>query len=119
MGERAVRLAEEIKRDTLTGIPRALADEAVLIVERLEHLDAVLQGDPAAWLQVLDRMPPGYAEVVINAPLAEARQQATALKGLLAELSKALGQALAVPAASATDEVKQKREDRRRAAGLL
>jgi hypothetical protein len=113
VGERANRLAGEIKRDTLTGIPRALADEAVLIVERLEHLDAVLQGDPAAWIQVLDRMPPGYAEVVINAPLAEARQQATALKGLLAELSKALGQEVAAPVASKADELAARRAERR------
>jgi hypothetical protein len=119
MGERADRLATEIKRDTLTGIARALADEAVLIVERLEILDATLQGDPAAWLGITMRMPAEVAEVTVNAPLAEARQQATALKGLLAELAKTLGVEPAVPVANVADEVKVARDNRRKAAGLL
>lgn len=112
MGERAARLATEIKRDTLTGIARALADEAVLIVERLEILDATLQGDPAAWLGISMRMPAEVAEVTVNAPLAEARQQATALKGLLAELSKALGTEVVAPPASKADDLAKRRAER-------
>lgn len=118
MGERAERLAAEIKRDTLTGIPRALADEAVLIVERLEILDATLQGDPAMWWKIKTQLPYEVAEVTINAPLAEARQQATALKGLLAELAKSLGEAPAVPAPNVADQVGAARDARRKAAGL-
>lgn len=109
---RAEKLAAEIKRDTLTGIARALADEAVLTVERLEHLDRVLQGDPDAWLNIVERMPPTVAEVTINAPLAEVRQQAMALKALLAELSKVLGAPVAVPATSSVDEIGRKRAER-------
>jgi hypothetical protein len=112
MGERAVRLATEIKRDALTGIARALADEAVLIVERLEILDAQLQGDPATWLGITLRMPAEVAEVTVNAPLAEARQQATALKGLLAELSKALGTEVVAPPVSKSDDLAKRRAER-------
>jgi hypothetical protein len=112
MGKRADALAEQIKRDSLTGIARALADEAVLTVERLEHLDQILQGEPHAWLGIVTRMPPDVAEVVIKAPLAEVRQQAMALKALLAELAKITGAAVPVPAASKADEVAAKRAKR-------
>lgn len=112
MGKRAEALATQIKLDTLTGIARALADEAVLTVERLEHLDRILQGDPDAWLDIVQRMPPDVAEVTINAPLAEVRQQAMALKALLAELSKALGHEVAVPAATSFDDLAKKRQER-------
>jgi len=112
MGKRAQALAKDIGRDKLTGIARALADEAVLTVERLEHLDRILQGDPDAWLGIVSRMSPEVAEMTVNAPLAEARQQAMALKALLAELSKALGAEVVVPAASKADEVARKRAER-------
>lgn len=111
---RAEKLAAEIKRDTLTGIARALADEAVLIVGRLENLDRSLRGDPDAWLDIVTRMPPTVAEVVVSAPLAEARQQAVALAGILDKLGKALGAEVAhVPPASKTDELMKKRAERR------
>lgn len=109
---RAERLARDIKRDTLSGIARALADEAVLILERLEQLDRVLKGDPDAWIGIQARMPAEVAEVTINAPLAEARQQATALKGILVELAKATAQEPAVPAGSTSDELAKRRADR-------
>jgi hypothetical protein len=112
MGKRAEALARDIKRDTLTGIARALADEAVLTVERLEHLDATLQGDPAAWLGIVSRMPPTVAEIVVNAPLAEVRQQAMALKALLAELSKVIDVAGGVPKVDVVDEMARARAAR-------
>lgn len=109
---RAERLEAELKVSTLTGAARALAEEAVLTVVRLEHLDRVLQGDADAWLDIVTRMPPTVAEVVISAPLAEARQQAMALKALLAELGKLTGQEVPMPVASAADELKKKRDAR-------
>jgi len=109
---RAERLEAELKVSTLTGAARALAEEAVLTVVRLEHLDRVLQGEADAWLDIVTRMPPTVAEVVISAPLAEVRQQAMALKGLLSELGKLTGQEVAAPVASAADEVKKRRDAR-------
>ncbi len=117
MTTRAERLAADLKVDTLSGSARALAEEAVLTVGRLEHLDRVLQGDADAWLDIVTRMPPTVAEVVISAPLAEARQQAMALKGLLSELAKLTGQEVAAPVASKADELKAQRDKRRREAG--
>lgn len=115
---RAERLAVDLKLDSLSGPARALAEEAVLTVGRLENLDRILQGDPDAWLGIVTRLSPDVAEVVINAPLAEVRQQAMALKGLLAELAKLTGEEVAAPPASKADEVKAQREKRRRDAGI-
>jgi hypothetical protein len=112
MGERADRLSADLKRTTLSGIPRALADEAVLIVGRLEQLDKTLQGDPDAWMGIVERLPAEVAEVTVNAPLAEARQQATALKAILAELAKLLGQAPAVVQPGKSDELAAARAKR-------
>ena len=109
---RAERLAADLKVDTLSGPARALAEEAVLTVGRLEHLDRSLRGDPDAWLDIVTRMPPTVAEVVINAPLAEVRQQAMALKGLLAELAKLTGQEMPAPPVSKADEVAEARKRR-------
>lgn len=117
MGKRAEALAKDVKRDTLTGIARALADEAVLTVERLEHLDAVLQGDPDAWLGIQVRSGTEVAELVINAPLAEVRQQAMALKALLADLAKVTGVAVPAPEVGKADELRKKREERRAGQG--
>jgi hypothetical protein len=113
MGDRAECLADELKRDTLTGPARVLADQAVIITERLEELDRVLRGTADCWLGVVERLGGEVAEVTISQPLAEERQQAMALKGVLAELAKHLDLAPAAPVASVTDQLKAKREARR------
>lgn len=114
---RAERLRADLEVDKLAGIPRALAEEMCLTLERMEHLDKTLQGDADAWLGILGRLPEGYAEVVILAPLAEVRQQGAAFKGLAAEFAKAIGAAesTAVPA-STSDDLAAAREARKQAA---
>jgi len=90
---RAERLAADLKTETLSGAARVLADEAVRITRRLERLDAQLEGDQDAWLHLTVNLPETVAEVQVDKALAEARQQALALKGVLAELRAIQGDA--------------------------
>lgn len=88
----------------------ALETEAGRIKERLDQLDRYLQGDPAAWLAIIERMPDHVAEVTVDKALAEARQQALALATITKTLA-GLG-AEDAPAATAdpADEIKAARE---------
>jgi len=84
---RAERLWREEGGDRLTGARRALLEEACRIADRLDKLDRLLSGDAADWLTLVeDRGDPERLVVVIDRPLAEARQQATALKQIVSEL---------------------------------
>jgi hypothetical protein len=114
---RAERLRADLDVEKLAGIPRVLAEEMCLTLERMEHLDKTLQGDADAWLGILERLPDGYAEVVILAPLAEVRQQGAAFKGLAAEFAKAIGGAEPAQApVSTSDDLAVARETRKQAA---
>lgn len=109
MGERSIRLASDLQVHTLNGTARVLAEEAVLITERLENLDAQLQGDPAAWFGIASRMPETVAEVTVDRALTEARQQALALATVLKTLAAVKTDAPAVPVKDTADEVAAKR----------
>lgn len=84
---------------------QALLVEACRIADRLDRLEAQLSGDDAEWL----RVEPDYEDptapvvVVVDRALAEARQQATAMKGLLAEIRQAMKPAAAGKSAPAAD----------------
>lgn len=92
-------LADDINLEALTGPARALADEACRIKARLDKLDAIITGTDDAWLDVQEKA--GDLEVTINRPLAEARQQALALRAVLAELRSTQGVKDAPPPAAA------------------
>lgn len=69
-----------------------LVVEACRIVDRLDKLDALITGDAESWIDIIEtRGNPEVAEVVINKPLAEARQQALALKQIFTELRQLRG----------------------------
>ena len=62
-----------------------MVEESARIADRLEKLDAILTGQREAWLQVrLGR--DKQLELRVDNALGEARSQATALRGLLAEI---------------------------------
>lgn len=74
---------------------RVLLVEACRIADRLDKLDAQLRGEESEWL-TLGSLPDGrIAIVIVDKALAEARQQATALKAIIAELRQAAGGARA------------------------
>lgn len=66
-----------------------LVVEAARIMDRLDHLDSIITGK-SEWIQLMHfRVKNGDAQEVavsIDGVLSEARQQVTALKGLLAQL---------------------------------
>ena len=85
-GPRAQELRDALM-DQVGPAQRVLLDEACRIVDRLDRLDAMLEGREGWGSVVTDDG--GELRLVVDALLAESRQQATALRGLLAEVVKA------------------------------
>lgn len=87
---RGVTLWRGMNGDAMPPAQRVLLEEACRIADRLDQLDALLSGDARSWVSLVeDRGDPERQVVVIDRPLAEARQQATALKQLIAEIRAA------------------------------
>jgi hypothetical protein len=89
--------------------------EACRIKDRLDKMHRLLAGDANDWLELQEvKGHEGIAEIVIDKSLSEARQQALALKGLLAELRQMRGGKLARASAggSKSDDLAAKRAER-------
>lgn len=87
LGGAGKRLWRDLEGPRLSGARRDLALEACRIVDRLERLDDFLRGREDAWLKFHARNEDGsIVEVVVDKALAEARQQAIALKQIVSEL---------------------------------
>lgn len=113
MSEGSERLHRELEIDKLTGSARVLAVEAVRIKNRLDGLEDWITGDSDGWLRLSERFG-DEVELVFAAPMVEARQQALALRAIIAELVKILGsdKVPAAPPASKVDDLAQRRKDR-------
>lgn len=101
-GPRGLRLWQEMASAGLGPAHRVLLEEACRIADRLDRLDAILDGR-ADWLRLDVGDDGSRVRVSVDGVLAEARQQATALRGLVAELRaalpKAAGKAASTPKA--------------------
>jgi hypothetical protein len=89
--------------------------EACRIRDRLDKLNRLLTGDANDWLELQEvKGHEGIAEIIIDKSLSEARQQALALKGLLAELRQMRGGKLgrASSGGSIADDLAAKRAER-------
>ena len=93
LGTRGRRLWREVTADgALQPGEKVLLEEACRIADRLDKLDKQLRGDEDSWMRFHARNEDGsIVRVVMTGALAEARQQATALKQLLTELRAAGG----------------------------
>ena len=110
---------DRLLREVRVGLRPAqviLLEEAARIVDRLDRLDDILTGDRQEWLR-LRLEDSGDITVIVNGPLAEARQQAATLKAIISELRQSAGP-IALPRNSEgesvgisglTDEVARKR----------
>jgi hypothetical protein len=86
LGARGSRLWQEEGGDGLAGARRVVLEEACRLVDRLDRLDAIVNGRDRAWL-TLELAEDGLTvEVVVDKLLSESRQQQLALKQLAAEL---------------------------------
>jgi hypothetical protein len=88
----------------------ALIIEAGRIKARLDAIAAQLNGDPAAWIHIAERMP-DVGEVYLDKVLAEARQQAATLTSIVRALDGTLS-AQPAPApenVDPTSELEQRR----------
>lgn len=91
-----------------------LALEACRSADRLERLDSYLGGRDA-WLDLVEQVEgSGRLEIVVDKALAEARQQQTTFKALLAELGVTAVPAKppAEPAKSPLDQLRERREQK-------
>lgn len=71
----------------------ALITEACRITDRLARLDELLRGDADVWSTLIERSSGDYYELRIDSAMAEARQQASVLRQLLAEVRRRKGDA--------------------------
>jgi hypothetical protein len=97
--DRARELWEELSPQ-LSAPYRVLLVEACRMADRLDRLDSIIDGNDE-WLVVQT----GFGEditVAVDSSLAEARQYATALRGLVADLVKALPAKPAAPSVKGT-----------------
>jgi hypothetical protein len=121
-GDRGRRLYREFTAEGRPGpLERVLLEEACRIADRCDQLDGFLRGHEGAWMRFHARNDDGsIVEVVVDKALGEARQQASTLKALVAELraSRAGKKEEPKQEASRRDELAKRREERRRAAGL-
>ncbi|WFE45317.1 hypothetical protein [Verrucosispora sp. WMMD1129] len=89
LGTRGRRLWQQVSGEVgeLRPAEAVLLEEACRIADRLDVLDRILRGDEDAWMRLHSANEDGsIVKVVLNNALAESRQQAVALKQLLAEL---------------------------------
>jgi len=102
LGARGRKLWRELTADEPGPAERLLIEEACRIADRLDKLDAQLRGDAEAWLRFVVDDTGAEVTITIDRALAEARQQAVALKALLAELRQAAPKAAARPGRGGT-----------------
>ena len=113
LGPSGRRLWRELSGDSLAGGRRNLALEACRLSDRLDKLDDFLRGHEDTWMRFHSRNEDGsIVEVVVDKALAEARQQAVALKQIVAELRQGAGADKPATGGSILDQLAAKRAQR-------
>lgn len=87
LGPRGALLWAELSAAGSSPGRRALAEEACRITDRLDKLERLLEGTASDWIDIIEaRGDDDRLMVVVDKPLAEARQHALALKAIITEL---------------------------------
>lgn len=92
---RGERLIRDL-RDGLGPEHVVLLEEAGRIADRLDRLDAILKSERREWMHFRTQADESV-RVVVTGVLSEAREQATALRGLIVEIARAKTAKLAAP----------------------
>ncbi len=94
-----------------------MAEEACRIADRLDRLDRLIAGDDREWARIEFAARGDRKEIrlVFDDALAEARQQANALRQIVASLGVGKAESKAAKELSALDQLAAKRESRRSA----
>ena len=107
------KLWDELDGEQAAGSRRVLVIEACRIADRLAQLDRILSGNARDWLDLAENKGhDGVVEVTISKPLAEARQQATALARLTAELRQSASAEKPATGGSLLDQLAARRAQR-------
>lgn len=96
-GSRGAAVRQSMAEVELGPLHQLLVDEACRIADRLDRLDAALE-NKGTWLRH-ETTDGGDIVITVDGVLAEARQQATALRGLVAEVRAVLPKPTAKPGA--------------------
>jgi hypothetical protein len=87
----------------------ALELEFERLKQRADHLDRVLQGDPDAWVHLIELLPAHVAEVTLDKAVAEARQGALAMATIVKTLAGLTAEEGQVPQADPLDQLAKAR----------
>jgi hypothetical protein len=86
--------------------------EAERLRDRLNVMNAQIDGDQDAWLHLTTKMPDTVAEVYVDKVLAEARQHALAYATVVKTLESLEGAAEQAPAVDVADEMAKRRAEK-------
>lgn len=90
LGSRGATLWRDLRGESLAPEVQVLLLEACRIADRLDQLDLLLAGDVETWVSLTEeRADSERVYVVLDRALSEARQQAVALRQLIAEIRAA------------------------------
>jgi hypothetical protein len=109
MGPRAAALWNELHEPTATVVRSVLIGEACRLIDRLDKLDRILAGEIDTWAKLILRTQSDAYELKIDGAANEARQTATALRQILAQLTADQSES---PGGSIADEIAARRAAR-------
>lgn len=109
LGARGKALWEDLKTGQIDR--DVLVLEACRTTDRLDRLERALAGEGSEWITFREKRD-GDVIVVIDSVLTEARQQALALRALLADLKTAAPAAKPEEGGDVVDQLKKRREQR-------
>lgn len=96
-----------------TPMQMVLLEEACRIADRLDRLDAVLSGGAYDWLDLIGaKGNPDRQEIIVDKALSEARQQALALKQIVAELRQSVSASKPATGGNVLDQLAARRAAR-------